>query len=89
MSKTPAKSPARAEPKDDLDRFVALVRAKLPDAVIDRRDEEIAGMGELTCDWLAAGRKDAAVVAEIGKQGLTAPDAGVLLRLARDTACPT
>ncbi|GAB2603408.1 hypothetical protein Aab01nite_48380 [Paractinoplanes abujensis] len=87
-----AKAPTRTTtrpPQRDMTRFVAAVRERLPEVVIDRRDEEIAALGEQTCAELKRGRKNAAMVTAMTDQGLAATDARTVLRLARTAACPT
>jgi hypothetical protein len=76
---------ATAEPR--LDRFVAAVQRQLPEIAVDRREEEVAAIGELACASRAAGKRQAAVVAEIEDTGVSAADARKLLTLAEDTAC--
>ena len=68
---------------------MARVREKLPEVVVDRRDDEVAALGEQTCAGVTKGRPDAATVGEIQRQGLTPADARALLALAKATACPT
>ncbi|MBU2669278.1 DUF732 domain-containing protein [Actinoplanes bogorensis] len=70
------------------DQFVARVREKLPEVVIDRRDEEVAALGEQTCTGVRKGRPDATTVGEIQRQGLTPAAARAVLALAKATACP-
>jgi uncharacterized protein DUF732 len=70
-----------------LDRFVAAVQSKLPDVAMDRRDEEVAALGQAACDGLAAGTEPAAITRDLAGQGVTAGDARALLTLARSTAC--
>lgn len=70
-----------------LDRFVAAVQQKLPDVAMDRRDEEVAELGETACDALAAGQDPAAVVRELADEGVPADQARTLFTLARTTAC--
>lgn len=76
-------------PEGGIDRFVMLVREKLPTVAVDRRDEEVAALVEETCDGLAAGREKTAVISSIRQQGLAAPDARALVDLVKDSACPT
>ncbi|MBL7261731.1 DUF732 domain-containing protein [Paractinoplanes lichenicola] len=83
-----AKAPTRTTARD-IDAFVALMREKLPEVVVDRRDEEVAALGEQTCAELKRGRKDTAVIAGMTDQGFTTPDAKTVLTLARTSACPT
>ncbi|MBM2622633.1 DUF732 domain-containing protein [Actinoplanes sp. LDG1-06] len=86
----PTPEPARTTPPaGDLNQFVALVRERLPEFVIDRRDDEVAALGEQTCAALQQGRRDAAVVAVMHDEGVTTADARTLLALARRAACPT
>jgi hypothetical protein len=54
---------------------------------VDRRDEELAELGQQTCDLLAAGKNTTAVVGELGGQGIAEADARRLVVLAEDTAC--
>jgi hypothetical protein len=78
---------ATAEPR--LDRFVAAVQRQMPEIAVDRREEEVAAIGELACASRAAGKRKAAVVAEIEEAGVSAADARKLLTLAEATACRT
>jgi hypothetical protein len=71
-----------------LDRFVAAVQVRLPDVALDRRDDEIADLGQQACDQLAAGKKTAAVAGSLAEPGVSDADARALVALARDTACP-
>jgi hypothetical protein len=77
-----------------LDRFVAVVRAKVPEVAVDRRDEEIEAVAQQACASLAAGRAAGAVVAEtrsLGTADVEATDqatARELIKLAIDTVCP-
>jgi hypothetical protein len=82
------KAAAETSPAPDLSRFVAAVRQELPEITVDRRDEEVATLGQQTCDAVAAGKKTAVVVREIRAQGVDGPQAQRLVTLARDTACP-
>ena len=70
-----------------MDRFVARVRQELPQVAVDRRDEEVAALGEQVCASLAAGRGMAAVAGEIRDQGVVAGDARALVALAGAEAC--
>jgi hypothetical protein len=81
----PPASPAAGAP---IDRFVAAAQQQLPTVVMDRRDEEVAEIGKLACESLAAGRTPAAIVGEISDYGVSATDARQLLTLAANTACP-
>ncbi|MFC3739061.1 DUF732 domain-containing protein [Paractinoplanes deccanensis] len=72
----------------DFSDFVASVQRDLPEVAVDRRDEEVAALGERTCAGLRSGKKSATVVNEIRAQGVPDPQARQLLALARVTACP-
>ncbi|MEV4410076.1 DUF732 domain-containing protein [Actinoplanes sp. NPDC049598] len=67
--------------------FVAAVQRDLPEITIDRRDEEVAALGEQACKGLAAGRKAPAVVRELRAQGIPDLQAKKLFALASTTAC--
>jgi hypothetical protein len=73
----------------DLDRFVAAVQSRLPDVAMDRRDEEVAALGQAACDGLAGGGSPAAITRELADQGVTSTEARTLLALAKATACHT
>jgi hypothetical protein len=91
-TKTPARRPpakpvrAETEPKS-IGRFVTAVQRQMPQFVVDRRDDEVAEIGEQACRSLAAGRRSTAVADEITGYGVAAKDARELVALARDTAC--
>jgi hypothetical protein len=87
-TRKPPKAGAKTSPARDLSRFVAAVREELPEVTVDRRDEEVATLGQQTCDAVAAGKKTAIVVSEIRAQGVDASQAQRLFTLARATACP-
>ncbi|MET0417685.1 MAG: hypothetical protein ABW022_16865 [Actinoplanes sp.] len=74
-------------PEPQLDRFVAAVQRQLPQFAMDRREEEVAAIGEVACASRASGKRTAAVVAEIEDAGVTKAEARKLLTLAEDTAC--
>ncbi len=67
--------------------FVAAVQRQLPQVAVDRRDEEVAALGEQTCASPAAGHDEPAVLAQLRDQGLSEPDARTLLTLAEESAC--
>jgi hypothetical protein len=74
--------------------FVDVVRAKLPDVAVDRRDDELQAIADQACAALADGAGADAIVAEtrsMGTQDAEATDqatARELVKLAIDTACP-
>nr|WP_296073700.1 DUF732 domain-containing protein [uncultured Actinoplanes sp.] len=70
-----------------IDRFVAAVQRQMPQVALDRRDDEVAELGEEACRSLAAGKRDAAVATAISEYGVAATDARQLVALARATAC--
>jgi hypothetical protein len=70
-----------------IDRFVAAVQRQMPQFVVDRRDDEVAELGEEACRSLAAGKRDTAVASEITEYGVAASDARHLVTLARANAC--
>jgi hypothetical protein len=76
-----------------LDDFVTVVRAKVPEVAVDRRDEEIEAIAQQACASLAAGKKADALVAEtrsLGTADAQATDqatARELINLAIDTVC--
>jgi hypothetical protein len=94
-TKTATRAPAATttapapEAPPRLDRFVAAVQRQLPEVAVDRREEEVAAIGELACSARAAGKGKATVVAEIENAGVTEADARKLLTIAEDTACRT
>ena len=73
---------------------MSVVRARVPDVAIDRRDEEIEAVAEQACASLAAGKSADAVVAEtrsLGTADAEATDqatARELIKLSIDTVCP-
>jgi hypothetical protein len=80
----PAKA---AEP--DLDGFVAAVRRELPDAAVDRRDDEVADLAEQECESLEQGKSHSAIVTEtteLGGVGKT--QAATMIKLAITAVCP-
>jgi hypothetical protein len=89
-------SPAAAKPPVDvdagsgsagLDRFVAAVRRKLPDVVLDRRDEEVEDLGKQACDAFKGGRSATAVARAVAGEGVAPADARTLVGLARTDLC--
>jgi hypothetical protein len=74
--------------------FVSVVRARVPDIAIDRRDEEIEEIAQQACASLAGGEGADAVVAEtrsLGTADAEATDqatARELIKLSIDTVCP-
>jgi len=80
-----AKRTSTAAPS--IDRFVAAVQRQMPQFALDRRDDEVAELGEEACRSLAAGKRDAAVATEITEYGVATNDARQLVTLARDNAC--
>jgi hypothetical protein len=70
-----------------LDRFVAAVQQRLPDVVLDRRDEEVEDLGTQACDALQGGRSATTAAGEVAEQGVTPADARTLVGLARDNLC--
>jgi hypothetical protein len=59
----------------------------MPQFVLDRRDDEVAELGEMACRSLTSGKKKTAVANEITEYGVGARDARELVTLARGTAC--
>jgi hypothetical protein len=86
---TTAPAPKAPPEPPQWDRFVASVQRELPALAVDRREEEVAALGELVCSARAAGKRTATVVAEIEDAGVTEADARRLLTIAEDTACRT
>jgi hypothetical protein len=70
-----------------LDRFVAAVRQKLPDVLLDRRDEEVEDLGRQACRALRNGRSATAAAGVVAAQGVTPADARTLVGLARGLLC--
>jgi hypothetical protein len=68
-------------------RFVTTVQRQMPQFVLDRRDDEVAELGEMACRSLASGKSKTAVAKEITEYGVRARDARELVTLARGTAC--
>jgi hypothetical protein len=68
-------------------RFLTAVQRQMPQFVVDRRDEEVAELGQIACRSLAAGKRDAVVAHEITEYGVGARDARELVLLARENAC--
>jgi hypothetical protein len=74
--------------------FVDVVRAKLPDVAVDRRDDELQAIADQACAALADGTGADAIVAEtrsMGTQDAEATDqatARELVKLAIDMTCP-
>ncbi len=74
--------------------FVSVVRERLPEVAVDRRDDEIAAVAGQACASLAAGDDAETVVA--GTRSLGTADAEAvdhatareLIKLAIDTVCP-
>jgi multidrug efflux pump subunit AcrA (membrane-fusion protein) len=90
-----SKKPSAEKTGTGLAGFVSVVRARLPDVAIDRRDEEIEAVAEQACASLAAGKRADAVVAEtrsLGTADAEATDqatARELIKFSIDTVCPT
>jgi hypothetical protein len=82
-----AASASTAGLSSPMDRFVAAVQRQLPEVAVDRREEEVAELGDRACHSLASGHRVPAVADEISGYGLTGADARALVTLARDTAC--
>ena len=72
---------------ESMDQFVARVQQELPQVAADRRDEELAALGEQMCASLAAGRGTAAVAGEMQDQGVVAADDRALVASARAEIC--
>lgn len=70
-----------------IDRFVAEAQRQMPQFFIDRRDDEVAELGEIACRSLAAGKRNPAAAQEITAYGVAVRDARELVMLARATAC--
>jgi predicted lipid-binding transport protein (Tim44 family) len=68
--------------------FVTVVQRKLPELVMDHRDEEIGALAQQACASLAAGRSADAVVTEVRTFGTDQASARELVKLAIDTVCP-
>ncbi|NMO56648.1 DUF732 domain-containing protein [Actinoplanes sp. TBRC 11911] len=68
-------------------RFVAAVQRQMPQFVVDRRDDEVAELGEIACRSLAAGKRESVVARAITGYGVGERDARELVVLARDNAC--
>lgn len=69
-------------------RFVAAVQRQMPQFAVDRRDDEVAELGEIACRSLAAGKRESVVARAITEYGVGARDARELVLLARDNECP-
>ncbi|MDI6102089.1 hypothetical protein QLQ12_26065 [Actinoplanes sp. NEAU-A12] len=75
------------------DGFVAVVRARLPEVAVDRRDEEIQAIADTACADLIAGRSADDIVTAtrtLGTVDAEATDhatARELVKLAIDTTC--
>jgi predicted small lipoprotein YifL len=94
----PAADPPASSPAPPVESasagFVDVVRAKLPDIAVDRRDEELQAVADRACAALADGTGADAIVAET--RSLGTPDAEAtdqatareLVKLAIDTTCP-
>ncbi|BCJ46750.1 hypothetical protein [Actinoplanes ianthinogenes] len=65
------------------DRFVAAVRREMPELALDRRDEEIADLGDAACASIATGRQDT-----LAEYGISAAQAQQLRQVARTDLCP-
>ncbi|GIE99856.1 DUF732 domain-containing protein [Paractinoplanes rishiriensis] len=91
-SSPPVTEPAVTAPAADT--FVDVVRARLPEVALDRRDEEIQAIADAACADLAAGKDADDVVAAARSLGTL--DAGAtdhatareLIKLAIDLTCP-
>lgn len=68
----------------DPDRFVAAVRAQMPELALDRRDEEIADLGSAACASLKIKNRDKLLSA----YGVSADQATRLRDVARSDLCP-
>jgi Protein of unknown function (DUF732) len=74
--------------------FVDVVRDRVPEVAVDRRDDEIEAVARQACASLAAGKDADALVAEtrsLGTADAEAVDqatARELIKLAIDTVCP-
>jgi hypothetical protein len=74
--------------------FVAVVRGRLPEIAVDRRDDEIQAIADQACGALADGSEADEIVT--GTRALGTPDAEAtdpatareLIKLAIDTTCP-
>ncbi|GIE30832.1 hypothetical protein Ait01nite_038770 [Actinoplanes italicus] len=76
------------EPPSD-ERFLAAVRATLPEVAMDLRNEEITEMGGQACESLAIGTTRRSAAAELAEYGLPEAEARKLVSLARSTLCRT
>jgi hypothetical protein len=92
----PARTTRKPAPENtggDLAGFVAVVRSRVPEVALDRRDEEIAAVAQQACASLAAGTSADALVGEtrsLGTADAEATDqatARELIKLAIDTVC--
>jgi Protein of unknown function (DUF732) len=87
QSATPAPATASAA-------FAEVVRDRVPEVAVDRRDEEIQAIADQACADLAGGKDADAVVAatrSLGTADAEATDqatARELIKLAIDTTCP-
>lgn len=63
------------------------VGEQLPHLTLDRREEELAVLGELACNSLAEGKPASAVADDLQEQGLAETDARALATLAATNAC--
>jgi Protein of unknown function (DUF732) len=74
--------------------FVEVVRGKVPEVAVDRRDQEIQAIADSACADLAAGKEADDIVADtrsLGTLDAEATDqatARELIKLAIDTTCP-
>jgi hypothetical protein len=92
----PGRTSRRAAPHwtgGGLAGFVAVVRSRVPEVTLDRRDEEIEAVAQQACASLAAGKSADAIVDEtrsLGTADAEATDqatARELVKLAIDTVC--
>lgn len=87
----PAQQGTGAEPAA---QFVSVVRDRVPEVAVDRRDDEIAAVAEQACASLADGTDADAIVERtrsLGTADAEAVDqatARELIKLAIDTVCP-
>jgi hypothetical protein len=89
--KPSAQTGTGAEPAAE---FVSVVRDRVPEVAVDRRDDEIAAVARQACASLASGKEADALVEEtrsLGTVDAEATDqatARELIKLAIDTVCP-
>jgi hypothetical protein len=91
----PGPAPSSAAPATTAaEGFVGVVRGRLPEVAVDRRDDEIQAIADQACGALAGGTEADEIVT--GTRALGTPDAEAtdqatareLIKLAIDTTCP-